>query len=980
MTENRPTTVLLWAAVLLCFVPVRAGAQVAPDATWRTISTAHFRVDFPEGLEPLARRAAVRAESSYVALHREFRFAPRGKIDLVLADNADYANGYATPLPTNRIVVYAHPPIDEPDLAFYDDWVHLIVLHELVHIYQLDEAGGIWKDLRSVFGRNAVLFPEFYTPEWFKEGLAVFYESRFTHAGRIRGSRHEMVLRTAMLGHSFFPIDRATGSPVLWPGASTRYVYGSRFLDHVAHDYSPATFPRFVRRYGSRTIPYLVDATARGTIGVSFTHAWERWEDSLRTRYTALADSLRAAGLTTPEILTEAGRDAYFPRFAPSSGVIAYSAATGRSEPSTRLILPDGAQRSLGRRTSLGPTSWLPDGRGVLLGELNYVDPYRVYSDLVTQPLGGGERRLTHGARVWEADVHPDGRRAVVVADTGGTNVLALYDLATGGLRPIARPDLDVHWGLPRWSPDGRRIAVDRWTAGGLYDVVVVDSSGAVLREITRDRAIDHAPAWSPDGRYVVFSSDRTGVPNLYAFDTRDGVLRQVTNVLTGADEPDVSPDGRWIAFSYYQADGWHIARVPFDPASWRPAPPVRPEWAEPVRPVSYPDSVGGPVRPYSPWPTLRPTAWSPLLSVGGALGVGAGAAASGMDVVERHAWAAAAEVFDGGRFDGGLAYGYRGWGLPTLDLSASQDWSVYQDVGVYPSAILERDRQAGLSLTWLRRRWASVAWLRPGVQTEEIHYEWSDPGAVGGLTLASYPTDVAATLGAGYSSAHGYAFSIGPQRGFSVSGGLEGHRYTRPLEGESSAAGYVRVVGHGRGYQALPPALPGFARHVLALRADAGADAGSRSPGFSLGGTSGSSAPLPVTLDVFGSSVAFPLRGYAQGAQVGNRVVSASAEYRFPLLLVERGVRALPVFLDRFSGDLFADAGTAWCAGVCSRFANTEPRPLVSLGAELVTDVQFGYADQDIPVRVGIAFPTRTAPGTSAGQPEVYLRLGRSF
>ena len=57
--------------------------------------------------------------------------------------------------------------------------------------------------------------------------------------------------------------------------------------------------------------------------------------------------------------------------------------------------------------------------------------------------------------------------------------------------------------------------------------------------------ALDGAPAWSPDGRRVFFSSDRTGIFNLFAWDAATDEIAQLTNVLGGAFSPAPSPDGR---------------------------------------------------------------------------------------------------------------------------------------------------------------------------------------------------------------------------------------------------------------------------------------------------------------------------------------------------------------------------------------------------------------------------------------------------
>ncbi|MEX0912551.1 MAG: hypothetical protein WD031_03895, partial [Gemmatimonadota bacterium] len=431
---------------------VGVSAQVPPDTRYLTFDTENFQVTYMEGLETIARRAADRAEGAYALLSAEFVAPPRGKIHLLMLDNVDVANGMASPFPRNRIIAFAQPPVSEPTLAFYQDWLDLLILHELVHIFHLDDARGIWPPLRRVFGREPFLFPQIFTPGWVLEGLGTYFESEYTGAGRVHGSMYEMVLRTAVLGDAFFAIDRATVDPVTWPGSTTRYVYGSLFINHLARLYGSDHVTAFIEELGGRLIPYRFDSAARDAFGTTLTRAWQAWEDSLRQDYSEVADSLRAAGLTEPEILSEEGRFAYFPRFSPDGSRIAYAAGTGREESALVLIEPDGSSTAVVPRSTLGPPAWSTD-HDLLHGQLDFSGPHRVFSDLFVATVDGESRRLTDDARVWEPDPHPDGRRAVVVASARGTNVLALVDLQTGIVEPLTERDLDVHWSGPRWSP-----------------------------------------------------------------------------------------------------------------------------------------------------------------------------------------------------------------------------------------------------------------------------------------------------------------------------------------------------------------------------------------------------------------------------------------------------------------------------------------------------------------------------------------------
>lgn len=985
----------LLAAILALALPAALAAQIPPDVAWRVIDTEHFRVHYHEGLEPLARRAGERAETAWAELREAFVEPPRGRIELVVTDNVDYANGFATPIPRNRVVIFAHPPVDEPSLAFYDDWLELVITHELVHVFHLDYARGPYGGLRGVFGRAPFTFPNTAVPDWTVEGLATHLESRLTRAGRVRGTLHEMAVRTAVLEGRFFPVDRASGDPARWPAGNTSYVYGSMFLDWLAERRGPEAAGRFVKTYGNRLIPYFVDDAARRAYGVSFTRAWSEWRTELEGRYRGMADSLRATGLTEPEILTGAGRYARFPRWSPDGARIAYGAATGRERPSTRVIEADGRDRGLDDRTTIGPLAWEPDGRTILTAMIDARDPYRYFADLYRVRLSGGDQRLTRGARITDVDVARDGRIAAIRSAPGTTVPVVLRSADDREGTPLAEASLDVQWASPRWSPDGSRIALARWRAGGRFDVVILDAAtGRVVTEVTDDRAVDMGPAWSPDGRYVVFSSDRTGIANLYAYDTQGGQLAQVTNVLTGAFEPDVAPDGRSVVFSYYRADGYHIVRVPFDPSTWRPAPPVRPEVARTDPEPDYTRGVSAPSRPYSPLRSLAPTAWSPLFAAEEDLGVGYGAAVAGEDVVERHAYALSALVYpESGRWDAAGGWIYRGLGNPVLGASAYQDWDVIAESGAIggpggepvPSALLERERSGSVVATFLRPRFRSYAWLSAGLNLRDRQRAWENPDTAAGATFVDPPPDVGAVATLGYSTSQAYDFSISTQRGFVAAASVEGRRFTRPVEGESERRGYVRTTGRVQGYQGLD--LPGFARHVLAARLVGGADAGTRSPGYRVGGTGGVATAFPVyTGFVLGDELELPLRGYPDGAQVGDRAVAATAEYRFPLALVERGARVLPLFLDRLWGTAFVDAGTAWCVEFCeSGFvrARPDPEPLFSVGAELGTDVTLFY-NARFRLRFGGAVPlSEIEEGEGLRErpsPQLYFAFGQSF
>lgn len=1013
---------LILVAVFLACGRGPVSGQVPPDADWRTTDTEHFRITFPAPLADLAVRAGEKAEGAYRALERSFARAPEGKIELVLTDHVDLTNGFADLTPWKRITVFARPPVDGFALIYYDDWLQLVITHELAHVFHLDLTGTLGGAMRAVFGRLPAswpVFPERSLPTWAVEGLATYYESALTGSGRVQGTFHEMMLRTAILEDAFETLDEASGESPVWPAGDRPYLYGSRFFEYLAGPGHPERVEEFAEAVAGQIVPFRLDAAGREAFGVSLSRAWSEWTDSLEARYSALADTLRRRRpLTRREPVGIAGRLALHARVSPTGERVAWSRSDGVTDVQIRVARPDGSgSRKLVRTNGTGVLSWTPGG-AIVFDQLEFEDPYRIRRDLYVASLDDGVRRITRNARVSQADVHPDGRRAVAVQDGGGTNRLVVVELEDGRIRPLTPFEPGVQWSFPRWSPDGRWLAVGRWERGAYYDVVILDGQGREALRLTRDRAVDQAPTWSPDGRRVLWSSDRTGIPNLFAVEVRPergerGPLRQVTNLLTGAWYPSVDPQGRWIHLSVYHADGWHVERIPYDPDRWFDPFPTDPRFLEgeataspagadgpsETPPPEVPETPAG--HDYSPFPSLYPTYWQPVFEPAQAIGdrdvVGAmiGAEIGGQDVVGRHGYSAwlRVEADADPRVEASAAYSWAGLGNPILGLSASQlydargrvEAEIRDPSGVTDTVALyltRRERELGASVSFLRNRVRSFSsasvsssWIR-----QDRSFSSDDPVADTLFRPAVPRSDLLeGALTLVYANTRTHPFSVSREDGIAGFVRFRGRLDPGLADSLSGSPGwdpaFVEASGRIQLFKGI--AGPGFGHHVLALRMTGGTASG---PGadrfhFDVGGASGRSETLTGFGLFGGPSLLFPVRGYPRAYRSGRHAWTASLEYRVPLALVHRGLGSAPLYLDRLSAALFLDGGNAWGPDLDFRgVPNRRRAALASVGAEILASTLPFWATL-VDVRVGAAFPL-----VELGDPGVYLRLGWSF
>jgi Tol biopolymer transport system component len=996
--KMRQPMIRLIAIVLLLLVSVGGvHGQLPADATWRTMETAHFRVTYHEGLEELARHAAAVAERAHAALKIIVGTAPRARTDIMVTDHLDVTNGWATPFPSNRIAVYARPPVDVLELQYTRDWVEVVVVHELAHIFHLDASGGAGRLVRGVFGRVPMLWPVFnslLTPLWSIEGLAVGAESSLTSFGRVNGSYHEMIVRTAALESRIDDLDRLGSTGAVWPGPARAYIYGSLFMDYLTRRYGPDATSRLVRSTTGAIIPppLWFNGVARNALGTSFREAYRDWTAELDVRYVEVAARLTAEGLNESERLTTHGRYALHPRFSMDGSSIAYSRSDGRTPAGIAVIdAASGADQWARQRVGIKSFTWLPDN-SVVVAEVEHADRHRMFSDLYR--VRAGERtRLTHGARLDAPDATRDGSSIVAVQTTGGTNRLVVVDPVSGTVRVLTAFDPDIHWALPRWAPDGLRIAVSRWRTGGEFGIVVLDSEGVVQLEITDGIGVNSAVTWSPDGQWLLFASDRTGIPNIYAVAVGSPapdlptkpLLRQVTNVLTGAFFPDVSPDGATLVFSRYHHDGYSVERMPFDPQSWRDPQAAalprlaaeRPSYETAEESARIADSVRSAMagadttvhgqHAYRDIYHMRPHYWLPMLATRANRGF-VGASTSGADLVNRHEWSAGVAIApSSGRSIGRVAYEYRG--LPTLHFaglhpsigaSVQRDWTRVHTDTAADYHVDRRDDLAAFTLRLERMRVRTVVGGTAGADyLHRSRYLFGPPTP--GL---ENPSDrLLGLAGSAYVSSYemsALAVSRENGGGLRLTGRQRWDRDTGPgtTAGTHAPSGaYREFSASNTAYLALP--LPGFARHVLAVRSSLLFRDG---PGATTGAIGGSLNEEEEEHQAGRYTALLPLRGFESGARSGTRAWTASAEYRFPLALVSRSLAPLRVFVDRLGGTLFVDAGDAWCApGEVTRWGavcgSATPRiPLLSAGGELVVFASFW--EIRLPVRVGVGIP----------------------
>jgi len=979
------------AVVLLGFFASGASGQIAPNLDWRTIKTQHFYVHFNPATEGLARRIAANAERAYVELSNEMH-PPRGTIDIVISDDVDLSNGSATPTPTNRIVIYASPPVSETALRYTNDWAQLVVTHELTHIFHLDRSRGVWALGQKIFGRAPLLFPNSYSPSWLTEGIAVYEESKIAGGGRIDGSEHRMIARAAAIDHRFPPIGALSLAQGHFPFGETAYSYGSLFIDYLARTRGEAHVREFVDKSSANLIPYLIDIPAKRSFGESFLRGWKNFSDSVGRSIRAESTEPLAAW----QQLTRDGAFVYAPRWLSDSAIV-YSGTPGKESFGAYRIGADGKRTRIGRRNSRSPNLPLADG-SLLFAQLDFVNRYQERSDLWVQ-RDGHERRLTFGQRLTSPDVRADGEIVAAQITPGATR---LVRVSADGKRvtPLTSGSFDEQWTEPRWSRAGDRIAASRWLRGNISQIVVIDTTGRIVHTVSSGVSVEATPSWLANDAGILYSSDRSGSAQIYVerfSDPRtfaDAATFRLSNVETGLFEPTSAPRDARATAVIFRVDGYHLGVGECcDAAAGEGG--VRVDdyrSTTPSRAMPPPLSDSARASAYSPWRTLVPRHWLPTIDDGIDGGYRIGASTNGSDVVGRHAYTASIGIpTNKTGVVGDFAYSFRGLGQPTIVVDGAQSWEslagIFSRQGNLPliGEVFRRTLNGDVLGTWVRQRVRSSFAFTGGAGIEHRSHVATPSNDLlaaidssGALRTHVFPSLIASASFANYQRP---PFSISPEDGVALNLTVRDRLRSGAAGGGAQS---ISTVGIAALYKSLD--FPGFAHHVLALRGAFGYTDERSNGYFFVGGVNGNPFEIVPGYVVGEGRKTFPVRGFQSGTLVGTRAFSGTAEYRIPLFLVGRAPSIWPFFLDRTFISLFGDYGTAWCPTVrigrevCNRAGQADRFAIASVGGEL--NVNLGVLSWDSPYRfrLGAVTPTYDGHYFRRKSLQVYVVSGVSF
>ena len=501
-------------ALLLCLPVPSARAQsfgknkVQYEALrWAVLQTPHVRLHFYAEEESLARRAAALAESVCVEYDRRFRIEPRERVPLLIYSTHHLfqqtnavsgllteATGGITELIKGRVLV-----------PHTGSWARLrwVTRHELAHWYMLNKITTVMRAHR----RTQNLLP----PLWFIEGLAEYCSTTWD-------AEAEGLLRDAVTGGVAVPLtqsDAITGTVLM-------YKEGQSFVMQLAERFGPDRVFDLLENWWRGDD---FESICRITFGEPLERTDEQWFDSLRRRYYPAIATARPVKEVAPR-LTRRGHYNLGPCVLP--GPVA-------ADTSLRFCYfaasENGIDLVLSRPTATGGRREQRLLRGGLSPQF---ESFHLFQNRPSATASG----------LVALSSKRGGRDAIYIVDASRRRILRRLDFPA--LVAITDPSL---------APGDTAVVFSAQDYGGDTDLYrAAWSAGRVtLERLTHDAWDDLEPDVSPDGRWVVFASDRHaphGQHALWRLSLETGEVESLGDPPAGEDrQPRYAPDGRWIVF-----------------------------------------------------------------------------------------------------------------------------------------------------------------------------------------------------------------------------------------------------------------------------------------------------------------------------------------------------------------------------------------------------------------------------------------------
>jgi len=568
-----------------------------------TTESEHFRIHYHRGLDRIVPRVANRLETLRQIYAETYNISLPGKTDVVLYES-EMPDGFAY---SNFNFLYIGVHDYEFNLRGSSDWFDDVLTHEYAHVVSIwtglkfppvvsEIQAGYFTHPNSASRFEGIhVLPSETMPVWFLEGIAQYESSR--RGADSWDSHRDMILRTLTLSDKLLSWPHMQVFAGKGDDFEKSYNHGFSLIAYIADTYGYEKIVSILRE-NARVGRLSFDGSVKAVLGISAKQLYNDWREQLTRKYNA---QIKAVGTQVyGRKINKDGFDNAYPKFSPDGKKVyfvsnaendyslldlySYNLSdTVAEDKKIRYEMPVRSDYDIHKESKRIAFVTPRSRKSFQEPKMGGQRTFDLFIDELPpeKPKFFGkktEKQVTVGKSVFAASFSPKGdklacavrkfdRFFIVITDTSGSDMRIVYPYVNNAgefFRGIELPKSADSAGFSTifsivWSPNGKDIAVD-YIDGDKRKIGIYDTLQRAFSVFGDGLEYDRRnPSFNKDGSTLYFSSDETGIFNVYRYTFRSGKLERLTNVSGGAFHPAVSDDGKKLVYTGYDRNGYGI-------------------------------------------------------------------------------------------------------------------------------------------------------------------------------------------------------------------------------------------------------------------------------------------------------------------------------------------------------------------------------------------------------------------------------------
>lgn len=544
-----------------------------PHLKWKTIALDKIQVHYHEGTERTAEITAKIASEIWGPITSLYEYEPE-TVHFIIKDIDDYSNGL-TNFIDNTIEIWASAM--DFDLRGTHNWLRNVVTHEFTHMVHLQAAMKFGRrvpafsiqflnyekkrrpDILYGFPNVVAVYPiaTINVPAWFAEGAAQYQRKEFDYDNW--DSHRDMILRCFALDDKMLSWNQMGVFAKNSLGSEAVYNSGYALTLYISQKYGEDKLTRLTKALG-KFFNFNFDAACKDILGKSGLELYEEWKEFIVDAYKKRTENIFKNKIEG-EIIEKNGYANFYPKFDSTTNKIYYLSNKNADYLSqTALYSYDLISKKSELVAAEIKSSFAisKDGKKIFYAKLTQKNEHwaNIHDIFEYNLETKKEKRLTYGARANQIALANNLNLIAFVYQKDGVSNLAILNLENGNVQNLTEFSNGEQIFNPVFSPDDKYVYFD-FSNYKERDIARVELANKNFSFVVKTKNDERSPFFDSNGN-LYFSSNYTGIFNIYKYVSDDKDPIQITNVIGGAFMGASLPSGD-LVYAGFVSDGYKI-------------------------------------------------------------------------------------------------------------------------------------------------------------------------------------------------------------------------------------------------------------------------------------------------------------------------------------------------------------------------------------------------------------------------------------